>query len=94
MLTKILTMSGSTYLLDEDARCVKRTAPVNIYCPPEARSPVDQAWPNDTWEYFARIELVNAPVIGEVQLYLSGHVNPALNGIRTSLVVLLDEATD
>lgn len=88
MLT-ILTMSGSRYTVDEANKCVRREAPVNIYCPPEARSPVDQAWPNGEWASFGRIELIDAPVIGEVQLYLAGSKEPALDHIRTSLVVSL-----
>jgi hypothetical protein len=89
-LVKIRTASGSEYLLDEEAGCVKRTAPVNIYCPPEARSPVDQAWPNGTWQPFERMTLVDAPVIGHVQLHLSGALDPALDGIRTSWVIDVD----
>lgn len=88
MLT-LITMSGSRYVVDEANKCVKRDAPVNLYCPPEMRSPVDQAWPNGEWASFERIELVDAPVIGEVQLYLAGAQDPALNHIRTSLVVSL-----
>lgn len=89
MLT-LITMSGSTYVIDEVNKCVKRDAPVNIYCPPEARSDVDKAWPNGEWAHFGRIELIDAPVIGGVQLYLADSKEPALNHIRTSLVVKID----